>query len=401
MDTQFVCRICHRAVPNRDAGCPYCKSRATSPEGASALALGLVAAVMIGLMTVTGYLSAMFYAAEEARGHAHAEHAEQLAAAGDFEPAVAAFLEALVYAPDDAGYRLRLATALVELDRLDEAEVYLTELLSVDPTGAVPNLQLARIHARRGEVEPAAAFYRRAIYGQWPDAAAERRLQTRFELVRLFEDDGRLLPAAAELSSLLEEEPNDRVVANRTAWSLLQVGAADPALQVFADLIERDPTDAVAHWGLAEAEFAEARFLTARTHFRRALQLNPSLTHLGPRVELCDRIIELDPSVRGLGRVTRYERSSELLTQVVQRVEACVPGVGPPPPGAPMLDPAVETTRQAAVQWLDAQEPAIDEAADRNVAAAEELWTAFLAVCEPAVSPDDSLALLLDKLADR
>lgn len=46
------------------------------------------------------------------------------------------------------------------------------------------------------------------------------------------------------------------------------------------------------------------------------------------RVALCERVLALDPNLRGLRSIERYERSRALQSAVVSAVEPCVPAGG-------------------------------------------------------------------------
>ena len=400
MPPLYSCRICYRRVPNPEEGCPHCKSRASSAVGASPVALVALFVAMAALLVTTGYLSASFHDYESYRGERHAGRARVLAEAGDHDGSVDEYREALTYARDNLDYRLDLTVALYESGRLEEAETYLRELLASDPTLAVPNLYLAQIAAGRRDVDEAVTHYRAAIYGRWPSTPEQRRIQTRFALVQLLEQSGERMQAVAELLELRDEVPDNPEVASRVAWSLLLTGAPGRALEVFEGLIERNPNDAVAHSGIAEAEFALDHFLTARTHFRRALDLDRRLTHLRDRLALCDEIVLLDPTIRGLGRVSRYERSLEMLERTLAVLDRCVraPGDGV---GPIQLSPAIVTARDTGRRWIDGvgTRSRDDDAIEETLILVERLWLATQDRCTEAEVADPVLSRVIGKLS--
>ena len=400
METRYTCLICYRELPHPDEGCPHCKSRASSAVGASPRALVALFVVMATLLVMTGYLAASFHDYESYRGERHAERARVLADAGDHDRSIDEYREALTYARDNLDYRLDLTVALYEAGRLEEAETYLRELLATDPTSAVPNLYLAQISAERDEVDEAVTYYRSAIYGRWPSNPVQRRIQTRFTLVQLLERSGERMQAVAELLELRDEVPDNPEVAARVAWSLLLAGAPGRALEVFEGLVERDTNDAVAHSGMAEAEFALDHFLTARTHFRRALSLDRRLTHLRERLALCDEIILLDPTVRGLGRVSRHDRSLEMLERTLVVLDRCIqaPGDGV---GPIQLSAAIATARDTGRQWIDGvgTRARDDDATEENLIITEGLWRAAEARCSDAAAADPVLSRVIGKLS--
>lgn len=356
--------------------------------------------VLLAMLAATGYLTAWYHDAEQARGIRHAARAETLALEGDFNGAIDQYREALTYARDNVDYRLALAVTLLETSRRGEAESYFAELLAADPTLAVPNLHLARLAEERDDLNLATTRYRTAIYGRWPDDPVRRRIETWFEFVSVLERRGETGQAAAELNELLGDTPNNPTVANRVAWSLLGVGAPAAALDVFEGLIEEAPDDAVAHSGVAEAEFAQHRYLTARTHFRRALALNPRLTHLNPRLALTDRIIALDPTIRGLGRVSRYERSLEMLARAIGELDGCVYPDGEDIGPIETIPPEAADELATAREWTEGtlRRPQDDDSTEQNILLTERLWRARAAACPQLPPSDEPLARVLGKI---
>lgn len=406
----FRCRICHHEIPSREAGCPHCHARTLRRGETSPRTLASLAVATLGLLVITGYLSHLFHEEEASRGRQHAERAGTLLDAGDYEASIEEYREALTYARDSLDYRLNLAVALYETGRTSEAESHFTDALGVDSTLALPNLHLARIAANRDEVERAAMHYRRALYGRWPSDPVERRVQTRFELVALLERAGEHMQGVAELLELLDAEPGNTEIASRAAWSLLNVGAPGRALEVFERIIDERPRDAVAHSGLAEAEFALDHYLTARTHFRRALSLQPSLTHLEARLALCDEINALDPTLRGLGRISRYDRSVAIVRRTLTVLDACAPlavpataeAAEPTAEAGPPAEPAPgDADRQQARALVDARRRGTvdDDRTEANLALAERLWRMATDSCPDAAQADPALVRVLGKLA--
>lgn len=378
--------------------------------------------VLFLMLSFTAYLAGGFHEAEAARGRLHASRAQALAEAGDFDASIDEYREALTYVRDSPDYRLRLAVALYDTDRWEEAKTHFSELLVGDPTLAEPNLYLARIAERRNDLNQAINHYRTAVYGRWPSDPVQRRIQTRFELMSLLERQGEQAHAVAELGELMAEEPDNAAVANRVAWSFLGLGAPAQALGVFERLVEGDPRDAVAHSGIAEAEFELHHYLTARTHFARSLALNPRLTHLRSRMSLTDQINALDPTIRGLGRVSRYERSLVLIDRAGRALDTCVPP--PPEPDSSSTgrtdaefesqsadverDQAsvsvpvdVQEIRSLVRDWLEEHSGRTpdDDATERNTILAERLWETVRAHCPQVDAADEPLDRVLAKIA--
>jgi tetratricopeptide (TPR) repeat protein len=95
--------------------------------------------------------------------------------AGHADSAVTAFHSALRYSRDDFAYQLSLAQALAALNRQGEAEAYLLSLWEREPEDGTVSLDLGRIFAQEGAIEPALRYYHNAIYAAWPDHPDQRR----------------------------------------------------------------------------------------------------------------------------------------------------------------------------------------------------------------------------------
>ena len=136
--------------------------------------------------------------------------------------------------------------------------------------------------------------------------------------------------------------------------------------------------DADTFFGLGAAEFAEDRYVPAREAFRRALRLNPSDEATQRELALCERILELDTTVRGLPPAERYRRSAALLAGILGTMEQCLPKINQPA-DAQSLRTWADTARQ-----LLARHPArrsYDDAAESDLSLAEELWAAGQKLC--------------------
>jgi tetratricopeptide (TPR) repeat protein len=173
------------------------------------------------------------------------------------------------------------------------------------------------------------------------------------------------------------------------------------ALSVFEQLVEDAPDDAVAHSGVAEAEFALHRYLTARTHYRRALALNPSLTHLNSRLAITDLIIALDPTVRGLGRVSRFDRSLETLARAAAEFDLCVYPEGEDAGPVVPIPLEVADQRATAREWTGrtVRRPQDDDASEQNILLAQQIWQTRAAACPGSAPWDEPLARVLEKIA--
>jgi tetratricopeptide (TPR) repeat protein/CBS domain-containing protein len=326
----------------------------------------LIAATLAALLLV-GFLNYYYRSERAARADGYFKAGNDLVLHDRNQEAVEQFRNALSVSPVNRDYRLALGLTLVETGRLEEASVYLEEVLRRDPTNGRANLGLARIAARQERTADAVTCYHRAIYGSWPADQVANQVQVRFELAAFLEKAGSRTQATAELLAIIGYVPHDTAAQKRVGRLLLDYGSPGQSADVFRGLLRENNRDAEAYSGLGAAEFAGEQYVSAREAFRGALRWNPSDETSQRELALCDRILELDPAVRGLGPAERYRRSAALLGSVLATVEQCLPKA------------SADTARQAL-----ARHPArgsFGDAADADLSLAEELWAASRKLC--------------------
>ncbi len=299
------------------------------------------------------------------------------------------FRDALSGAPGNAQYRLALGLALAKASHPAEASDYLAALLKRDPENALANLGEARIAAAQGKTADAVKFYRRAIDGAWPAGQMQNRMQARFELALLLEKTGQRTPAIAELLAALGPAAHDTAVRKKIGQMLLSYGAPREAADVFRNVAQTDHRDAEAYAGLGDAELAMENYQDARDAFQKALGLNPSDQAIRTQLELCRRVLALDPNARGLRAAARYDRSKELLQAELIRFDRCQPG-----------NKAAEPVRKALASHP--RQNALEDAAEQNLALAEDLWKQEEKLCgtaHPSNPEDRAIERVLARLS--
>jgi len=304
-----------------------------------------------------------------------------------YADAADAFRSAIANARDNPDYPLALGQALLGAGQLDEAGTTLTDLLKADPMAGAPNLAMARVFAKEAQFAEAAFYYHRAIYGQWKEDPPGNRVRSRFELADLLARRNSKAELLAELLPLQDQAPADPGTQARLARLFLTAGSPQRAAAIFLDLARTNPRDPEAYLGLGEAEFAHADYPAAQAGFIAALKLRPGDPSATKGLELCDRVLNLDPMRRGLDVPERYRRSIQVLRLVVDKVGQC-------PPPADLVS--------AANAALASSVPAAgqSEAVESNLELANKLWQAERATCTSAVSDaDEPLQLVLAKSA--
>ena len=400
MSKRYVCMICHNEIPHRGAECPYCKSRSVIAEGASLRILVTVFGVMVCIFALTGLFSRSFKIEGRDRGRTHFVAAEEQMSRGMYERAINQYRDALLYSRYEPTYRLGLARALYAAQRYSESETYLLELRGGDPTSGIINLLLARLAAREGRIDESVSYFRTAIHGQWNVDPDEYRLQVRLELVDLLEKHDRQRLLTAELLELVEIDPGDRSVRHRLASLLLASQVLDRASVLFASLIATDPDDRAAILGRAEAEFRLRHYFTARTLYERALLLAEDV-HTAESADLCNQILELDPTVRGIDLRERFRRSRLLVERAKSAFEACrnplgAQFMGPLGP----LEPEQADVLERADDALGARRPRPTVAGvESNVQLASRLWAQAKPLCGTGEPPDQPLKHVMEDLS--
>jgi tetratricopeptide (TPR) repeat protein len=351
-------------------------------------------AALTAVVVLAGFLS-YFYRAERGRKADQAYQAANEFFRQDRLPeAIEQYRKALSIS-HSVSHRLGLASALVKAGRMDEATIYLDEILRQEPDSGPANLASAQALAAGGKVDDAVLHYRRAILGAWTDHPVERRIQARMELVAYLGKAGRQAEARAELLALVAGLPNDPALRKRAGRMLLDLGLPRDAADLFRDLLKRGPPGAAEYAALGEAAFLLGDYRAARDAFRKALEIDPADSAAVGRADLCDRILALDPVLRGLGAKERFRRSQEILKAVTAQLAACAG------PEAALPAPSRDALAAARASLARKRPPSsFSDAADANTALAGKLWEQRKASCAapPAADP---MRFIMSALAGR
>lgn len=350
----------------------------------------LVFVALAVLFAFTGALAKIYRGQRLQRAESHYRSGQQLAQAGRPAAAVEEYRAALTYSHDDNRYQLALALSLMDLGRLDEAQSHLLDLHENDPNDALTDLMLARIAARHGRTEAAVTDYHQAIYGLWPDDQVRNRTQARFELIDLLARTGQTRQARSEIEALADEAPNDAATENRIGNLLLRYGSPQRGWEIFQRVLAKEPRDADAAYGAAEAAFAEANYTTAAAGYRRALRLNPANGAARRRLDETFEILSLDPMQVDLAADQRFERSRVLVEKAVESLKACA--------GA-SRDSTVQTLLSSGEAFLQTRRGHREGDTPRAIALAEDIWHARKQACGRPTQPEEALDLVMAKVS--
>ncbi len=179
-------------------------------------------------------------------------HQGAIRAVDDLEAALPKWQRALQLGGDHRdAIRLRLASALLELGRSEEAQAQYDELLKQHPADPQAHLGLARLAAERGD---------------WPDSLAHLRYAANSPATR---------KAAATLSATVHQRRGDPAAAQQAARQAAELpdDAAEGA--PFADELERLRVDKRARLSRAEQEFHRGRTQEAVAAMLQLLREDP------------------------------------------------------------------------------------------------------------------------------
>jgi CIC family chloride channel protein len=355
---------------------------------------GILAALVV-VALAGSFLSYFYRTGRTARAQRFYQQGQTLTVQDRTEEAIAQYRNALSIS-HSSEYRLALGLALAKAGSLDEASLYLDEVLRENPGSGPANLGLARVAAQKDRIFDALLHYQRAIYGSWPEKAAENRIETRLELVEALTKAGRKDQAKAELLSAASALPDDPAIKKRVGQMLMGLGLPQDAARLYRALVAENDQDVDALDGLGQAEFAMDDYTAARRAFQQALRIDPTDSLASTRSDICDQIRALDPALRGIPAAERFDRSRTLLGDVLDQVSHCSGG-------AAELSPPIEDAVQAAQLSLAGKKrPAsYSDAAEANDVLAAQLWDERLKSCSPPAPPDDPVTRIMAKIMAR
>ncbi len=222
-------------------------------------------------------------------------------------------------------YTLALANALAAGNHDAEAEQTLLRLRESDPEDAAINLQLARLVAKRGEVDDAVHYYQNALYGRWAGSQVDERiLQLRLELIRFLLGHQKRNIALSELLILETELPQSAEAHVAAARLFLQAGDAQHALKNYAKAIELDKNNVGALTEAGEAAFRLGNYQQAEEYLKAALELNPEAEKTRQLLLVNEMVLSDDPLEPHLSKDESQERLLRGFEQARLRLAGCL-----------------------------------------------------------------------------
>lgn len=257
------------------------QTTAAAPQGSKPTRLMVgVGVALVGVVLVLGFVNYFERTARANRAVHDFAAGNRLMSEQRYEDAIAEY-RAAVSAAHRVDYRLALALALVKAGHLEEARIYLREVLSEQRSSGPANLGMAEVDAQEGNIDEAVVFYNRAIDGTWPPSSAKAsQFQARMELVNALAKAGRTPQAAAELLSIAAAgEYPDAEAEKQVGRMLIEFSLPKAAMAVYRDVVRQYPRDVEAWDGLGDAALAARDDSQARQAYRTSLQIDPADGH--------------------------------------------------------------------------------------------------------------------------
>jgi Tfp pilus assembly protein PilF len=375
------------------------KRRLILRDALTFLSLALITAV---LFAVTLFLFHTFATHRAELAQRWAARGQAAIASGHPDQAIVALRTALSYAPGERSYELLLAQALGDAGHTDESYNYFLGLWETQPGNGFINLRLARLAAKKNDMQAAINYYRAAIYGTWEGDGVVRRRETRLELARYLIAHHDLSSARTELLVAGGNAPDDVGLALTIAQLLEQASAPYDALNYYQKVLAREPSNPQALEAAGRLEygfsnFEEAHHLLERAkHEHDASGSNQALSpDLQAMLDTSEKILSLAPSKKlpVAERVARILRARDLAKK---RFDSC----NAEAPAASGLPSALQTL---AARWKN-KEATLNRAALFNDPAEQDTVMRLVYDTEEQTSKicgaptgDDALLLMLAK----
>jgi Flp pilus assembly protein TadD len=351
----------------------------------------LVLLSIAGLFVIDVFLAKIDSAESQTEATRLYKDAQRLMASGEYQKASDQINNALAIERGNRDYLQTLAKAQLADGKTSDAENTLSQLLSGNSTDGLANLLMGRVLAKEGRFEEAISYFHRAIYGHWAQDTDGNRRRARFELIDLLANHSLKDELLAELLPVQEETPHDLKTRTRIGDLFLVAGSPERAEEVFRGIEHEAPTDEAAYAGLGKAEFARGNYRTAEKDFQSALRLAPSDETTRQELALCNQLLQLDPTLRGLSQEDRYQRSVKLLQLASTDINECA-GNNLSADAHALLDHAGDKLK------VHVSGPHLGDASEANLDLAEQIWQARKKECK-ALANNNPLELVLTRMA--
>src|SRR3989442_7483785 len=204
------CPTCGQLIPFGQSECPSCSERKGTLWSLERESLVLrTSPELVAFFIVPGFAARAYHSKEKHLADEWYARGEANLGAGRPASALDDFRTALIYSRDNPRYQFRLAQALLESGRVEEARVYLLNLWEREPGNGAVNLEMGRLAARQGNVDDAQRYFHKAIYGVLEDPPDKQRRDAPLELAGVLFRQGGNTQAPTALLGHVPQRPAD------------------------------------------------------------------------------------------------------------------------------------------------------------------------------------------------
>jgi tetratricopeptide (TPR) repeat protein len=239
------------------------------------------------------------------------------------QQAISDFRAALTYSRDNYDYQLRLAQALFAVNRIDEAYAYLANLWQRQPEDGSVNVELARVFAKKGDVNQALRYYHNAIYAIWKDSAPGKQRAVRLELIDFLLRQKATSQAESELIALAGDLPDDPSLRTRVGDLFMEVPDYEHALAEYRQSLKLQRVNPSAIAGAGRAAFELGHYSLAARYLQSVLSLNPNDDQSGALLQTTRLVLTMDPYQLRISTAQRNRAVVEAFKTAGERLKSC------------------------------------------------------------------------------
>jgi tetratricopeptide (TPR) repeat protein len=189
---------------------------------------------------------------------------------GNYERALPEFLKLLAANPKDPSVVLRLAEVYKFMGDDANAAKYYRQAQQILPNDPIAPVQLAMLLERQGKTLEAKPIYENVLKIDPGNVAALNNV------AYILAEQGTDLDQALTYAERAKQKmPNNIDVSDTLGWIYIKKNLADQAINIFQDLVKKDPNRAVFHYHLAMAYYQKGDKPNAKKAAQTALQKTP------------------------------------------------------------------------------------------------------------------------------
>ena len=274
--------------------------------------------ITVVLFLITFFLFRSFASHRLELGQRWSARGQAAINSGHPDQAIVALRTALSYVPGQRSYELLLAQALGDAGHTEESYNYFLGLWETEPGNGFINLRLARLAAKKGDVQTAINYYRASIYGTWEGDGVLRRRDVRLELAQYLIAQHELGDARTELLVAAGNAPDDVPLFLTIAQLLEQANAPRDALNYYHKVLALEPKNPAALESAARLEYDSGHFDDAHRLMEQAMHEREADTANQETITPSDKEM-LDNSARILALAPLKKLpNSERVTRILQ-----------------------------------------------------------------------------------